>query len=411
MSKSVKLKPPNQDEPGNGSEVADETDERRPNIVETANFLEPVHVRSFTLTGIFLLLALYALKIGSDFFVPVMLAFLLSFLFAPVVRILHRLYIPLSLGAALVLFGLIGVLTFGIYQLAAPASGWMAKLPKAAAQLEYRLSNLKQTFREFSKASREVERITKFDTAGTAQQVEVKKSSVGEILLGQTQGFLVSGGVMFVLLFFLLASGDMFLRKLVTVLPRFENKKLAVEISRQIEHDISRYLLTVTLINAVFGSAVGLSMYFIGLPNALLWGVMAGLLHFIPFLGAIVGISVVTLVALVTMDQLTSILLVPSAYLGLNLLEEYLFFPFLIGRRLLLNPVVIFIWLIFWGWLWGIPGALMAVPLLAIFKIVCDHIEPLAAVADEVSRLVATRPAYGFVSLLRSTRIHTGMPV
>ena len=386
MSKSVKLKPPNQDEPGNGSVVADETDERRPNIVETANFLEPVHVRSFTLTGIFLLLALYALKIGSDFFVPVMLAFLLSFLFAPVVRILHRLYIPLSLGAALVLFGLIGVLTFGIYQLAAPASGWMAKLPKAAAQLEYRLSNLKQTFREFSKASREVERITKFDTAGTAQQVEVKKSSVGEILLGQTQGFLVSGGVMFVLLFFLLASGDMFLRKLVTVLPRFENKKLAVEISRQIEHDISRYLLTVTLINAVFGSAVGLSMYFIGLPNALLWGVMAGLLHFIPFLGAIVGISVVTLVALVTMDQITSILLVPSAYLGLNLLEEYLFFPFLIGRRLLLNPVVIFIWLIFWGWLWGIPGALMAVPLLAIFKIVCDHIEPLAAVAEFLGR-------------------------
>jgi len=382
MSKSVKLKSPNQDEPGDGSEVADDTDERRPNIVETANFLEPVHVRSFTLTGIFLLLALYALKIGSDFFVPVILAFLLSFLFAPVVRILHRLYIPLSLGAALVLFGLIGVLTFGIYQLAAPASGWMAKLPKAAAQLEYRLSNLKQTFREFSKASREVERITKFDTAGTAQQVEVKKSSVGEILLGQTQGFLVSGGVMFVLLFFLLASGDMFLRKLVTVLPRFENKKLAVEISRQIEHDISRYLLTVTLINAVFGSAVGLSMYFIGLPNALLWGVMAGLLHFIPFLGAIVGISVVTLVALVTMDQLTSILLVPSAYLGLNLLEEYLFFPFLIGRRLLLNPVVIFIWLIFWGWRWGIPGALMAVPLLAIFKIVCDHIEPLAAVAE-----------------------------
>jgi len=386
MSKSVKLKSPNQDEPGDGSEVADDTDERRPNIVETANFLEPVHVRSFTLTGIFLLLALYALKIGSDFFVPVILAFLLSFLFAPVVRILHRLYIPLSLGAALVLFGLIGVLTFGIYQLAAPASGWMAKLPKAAAQLEYRLSNLKQTFREFSKASREVERITKFDTAGTAQQVEVKKSSVGEILLGQTQGFLVSGGVMFVLLFFLLASGDMFLRKLVTVLPRFENKKLAVEISRQIERDISRYLLTVTLINAAFGSAVGLSMYFIGLPNALLWGVMAGLLHFIPFLGAIVGISVVTLVALVTMDQFTSILLVPSAYLGLNLLEEYLFFPFLIGRRLLLNPVVIFIWLIFWGWLWGIPGALMAVPLLAIFKIVCDHIEPLAAVAEFLGR-------------------------
>src|SRR5207247_10669469 len=220
----------------------------------------------------------------------------------------------------------------------------------------------------------------KFDTAGTAQKVEVKKSSVGEILLGQTQGFLVSGGVMCVLLCFLVASGDRFLRKLVTVLPRFENKKLAVEIFRQIERDISRFLFAVALINAAFGSAVGLSMYFIGLPNALLWGVMAGLLHFIPFLGAIVGISVVTLVALVTMDQFTSILLVPSAYLGLNLLEEYLFFPFLIGRRLLLNPVVIFIWLIFWGWFWGIRGSLMALPLRALFNICCVYLAPLSPV-------------------------------
>src|SRR2546428_12521676 len=120
------------------------------------------------------------------------------------------------------------------------------------------------------------------------------------MLLGQTQGFLVSGGVMFVLLFFLLASGDMFLRKLVTVLPRFENKKLAVEISRQIEHDISRYLLTVTLINAVFGSAVGLSMYFIGLPNALLWGVMAGLFFSIPFFWGCLGVIGLTFFFLVS---------------------------------------------------------------------------------------------------------------
>src|SRR5205809_8048857 len=129
MSKSVKVKHPNQDEPGNGSEVADGTDERRPNIIETANFLEPVHVRSFTLTGIFLLLALYALKIGSDFFVPVILAFLLSFLFAPVVRFLHRLYIHLSLGAALVLFEFSDVLYFGLLQIATPPVIWLSHSP------------------------------------------------------------------------------------------------------------------------------------------------------------------------------------------------------------------------------------------------------------------------------------------
>jgi predicted PurR-regulated permease PerM len=373
---------PNRKESPKSSDATDRADDSRPNVLEVGKFLSPVHVRSFTLSGIFLLLVLYALKLGSDFFVPVTLAFLLSFLFAPLVRSLHQLYVPLSLGAAVVLLMFIGTLTFGIYRLAVPASGWMTKLPQAARQLEFKLGDLKQTFRDFSKASREVERITEFDSSGTAQQVEVKKSSVGEIVLGQTQGFLIGGGLMLILLFFLLASGDMFLRKLVTVLPRFEDKRAAVEISRQIEHDISRYLGTVTLINAAFGTAVGTTLYFLDMPNPLLWGVMAGSLHFIPFLGAIVGISIVGLVALATFDQITSILLPPSAYLLLNLLEEWLIFPFVIGHRLLLNPVVIFIWVMFWGWIWGIPGALMAVPLLAIFKIVCDHLEPLSTVSE-----------------------------
>jgi len=109
---------------------------------------------------------------------------------------------------------------------------------------------------------------------------------------------------------------------------------------------------------------------------------MAGFLHFIPFLGALIGISMVTMVALVTLESMTTIALVPVAYLSLNLLEEYLILPLVMGRRLLLNPVVVFLWLIFWGWLWGIPGALMAVPLLAILKIVCDSVKPLSAVAE-----------------------------
>jgi predicted PurR-regulated permease PerM len=373
---------PNRKESIKSSDATDRADDGRPNILEVGKFLNPLHVRSFTLSGILLLLVLYTLKLGSDFFVPVMLAFLLSFLFAPLVRSLHQLYVPLSLGAAVVLLMFIGTLTLGIYQLAVPASGWMTKLPQAARQLEFKLGDLKQTFRDFSKASREVERITNLDSAGSAQQVEVKKSRVGEFLLGQTHAFLVGASIMFILLFFLLASGDMFLRRLVTVLPRFEDKRVAVEISRQIEHDVSKYLLAITLINVGFGTAVGISMYFLGMPNPLLWGVMAGLLRFIPYLGAIIGMSIVTLVALVTMDQLTFILLVPTSYLGLNLLEEYLLFPFIIGHRLLLNPVIIFLWVTFWGWLWGVPGALMAVPLLAIFKIVCDHIEPLSAVSE-----------------------------
>jgi predicted PurR-regulated permease PerM len=123
-------------------------------------------------------------------------------------------------------------------------------------------------------------------------------------------------------------------------------------------------------------------MYFLGLPNPILWGVLAGLLHFIPFLGAMIGISIVTMVALVTLDGIGTIALVPISYLALNLLEEYIVVPLVIGRRLMLNTVVIFLWLIFWGWLWGVPGALIAVPLLAILKIICEHVESLSPLAE-----------------------------
>jgi predicted PurR-regulated permease PerM len=174
----------------------------------------------------------------------------------------------------------------------------------------------------------------------------------------------------------------LFLRKLVSVLPSLHDKKLAVEISHQIEHDVSKYLLAITIVNIVFGAAIGTAMHFLGLPNAILWGVMAGLLHFVPFLGAMVGITVVTMVALVTLDSLGAVALVPVSYFALNLLEEYIVVPLVVGRRLLLNPVVIFLWLIFWGWLWGVPGALIAVPLLAILKIICEHVESLSPLAE-----------------------------
>lgn len=126
-------------------------------------------------------------------------------------------------------------------------------------------------------------------------------------------------------------------------------------------------------------------MYFLGLPAPHLWGVMAGLLHYIPFLGAVIGISMVTLVAAVTLNTLSEIALIPVVYLSLNLLEEYLLLPLVMGRRLMLNPVIVLLWMIFWAWLWGVPGALMAVPLLAIVKIICDRIEPLAPFGEFIS--------------------------
>jgi predicted PurR-regulated permease PerM len=353
----------------------------RYNNHELGRILEPLNIRSLVLSGILLLLTLYTLKLASAFFIPVVLALLLNCLFASVIRGLARLRIPAPLGAGLILFVLLGTLGFGIYQLASPAGDWMAKLPETARQVDRKLKGIKQSVQEMSKATQEVDRLTDLGGKKT-QKVEVQKATLGQSLLAPTQEFVVGAGLVFVFLFFLLASGDLFLRKLVSVLPTLHDKKVAVEISRQIEHDISIYLLAMSVINVCFGAAVGISMYLLGLPNSVLWGVMAGFLHFIPFLGALIGISMVTMVALVTLESMTTIALVPVAYLSLNLLEEYLILPLVMGRRLLLNPVVVFLWLIFWGWLWGIPGALMAVPLLAILKIVCDRVKPLSAVAE-----------------------------
>lgn len=212
--------------------------------------------------------------------------------------------------------------------------------------------------------------------------MEVKKPPLRETLLGPTKEFVVGATVVFTLLYFLLASGDLFLRKIVNLLPTMTDKKAAVEISRQIEHDVSAYLIGIAVLNLMLGISVGIAMYFLGLPNAMLWGVMAGLLQLIPYLGAVLGVIILTIVALVTLENMTTVLLVPAVYIGLDLVVEYLVLPLFMGGRLTLNPVVILLWVILWGWMWGIPGTLMAVPLLAIVRIVCDHIEALAPVAE-----------------------------
>jgi predicted PurR-regulated permease PerM len=345
-----------------------------------------VNLRSVPVTGIFLLLVLFALKLGSSFFIPVVLAVLLKFLFASVVRWLNRFYVPSGVGAALIILFLLGSVGTAIYQLAAPAQAWMAKLPHTLRIIDLKLRDFKKSMQQISQATKAVDRLTNLGGEEKAQKVEVHNPKLGDTLLSPMHDFLVGAGIVLILLFFLLASGDLFLRKVVAALRRFADKKMAVEITHQIEHDISTYLLAITLINALFGAAVGTALYFLGLPNPILWGVMAGFLHFIPFLGAVVGISVVTLVALVAIDEMTIVLLVPAVYFSLNLLEEYLLLPFVLGRRLMLNPVVLLLWVIFWAWFWGVPGALMAVPSLAILKIVSDHVEPLAPLGEFIAR-------------------------
>ncbi|HEV7516605.1 MAG TPA: AI-2E family transporter, partial [Thermoanaerobaculia bacterium] len=206
--------------------------------------------------------------------------------------------------------------------------------------------------------------------------------SLGARLLDRTTELAGNGAVLLILLYFLLASGDLFLRKLVKVLPSLSDKKRAIEIARQVETDISAYLSTVAMINLGLGVGVAVAMTLIGLPNPLLWGAMAALTNFIPYLGAMSCYVALALAGFLTFNDLSHALLPVGAFLCLNVVEAYFVTPMVLGRRLTLNPVVLFLGLTFWGWMWGIAGALLAVPIMVVFKIFCDHIEPLAPIGE-----------------------------
>jgi len=174
----------------------------------------------------------------------------------------------------------------------------------------------------------------------------------------------------------------LFLLKLVKVLPTLEDKKRAVEICREVERNISVYLWTITLVNSGLGLALAIAMHFLGMPNPALWGAMAALFNYVPYLGAATGIISLGLASALTFNDPMKIFLPPATYFLLSVVEGNFIMPLALGRSLALNPVIIFIWLIFWGWVWGVPGAVLAVPLLAILKIICDHLQPLSALGE-----------------------------
>jgi len=340
------------------------------------------------LTGIFVLLALYTIYFARPFLLPIVVATVLNFLLSPVVRGLARLHVPQPLGAGLVILALLAAVGLGIERLSGPAAEWIEKTPQGVERIETRIRGLRRPVEQVQEAAEKVEeevgRLSGGD--GQTQEVRVREGTLTGALLSRTQAFIGSAVVVLILLYFLLASGDFFLRKLIRVLPRLEDKRRAVEIARQTELHISTYLSTVALINTVLGIVVALAMWLVGMPNPALWGVLAGLLNFVPYLGPVVTAGVILIVSLLTFEELGRALVAPILYFAINFTEGSFVTPTVLGRRLTLNPVVVFVGLVFWGWLWGIPGALLAVPLLAVVKIFCDHIEPLSPLGEFLGR-------------------------
>jgi predicted PurR-regulated permease PerM len=338
-------------------------------------------------TVIAVLAVLYTLYFARSFLLPIAFAVLLDFLLSPAVRSLTRLHIPTPLGAGVMVLGLIGLGALGVYELAGPVQSWTEKAPEAMASAQHAMRQILRPIERVTHTAEQVENAAgAVSTAPKPPEVVVRGSTMSSRIFGSTQRFLAKALEVVILLFFLLAGGDLFLRKVIKVLPHLHDKMKAVRIARQIELSISTFLLTALAINVAEGAVAAIAMKLLGMPNPVLWGVMVTAFEFIPYVGAFAAAVILGVAGLASFSNLGHALLVPGSFLLINGIQANLVSPSLIGQRLALNPVAILIGLAFWFWIWGIPGAFIAVPLIATFKICCDHIDVLAPVGEFLGR-------------------------
>jgi predicted PurR-regulated permease PerM len=322
---------------------------------------------------------------------PVVLAWMCATALRPVVRWLMILKLPTPAAAAVVFSVLVAGIVFGFFQIERPAAQWLNEAPQHVKVMRERFLRL---FPKAMHISQATEAVTQLG-AGTSDKkrqdgvpvVEVRQptGAAGPIL--NWTGTLLAGlGEVLVLTYLLLAAGDLFLQKVVRVTPTLRGKIQAVEISHEIQQGISTYLFSITIINVGVGTLLGVGFSFMGVPNAVMWGVLAAVLNFIPYFGPICGVVLLAGVGLLAFDNPVQGLLPPGLYLLLHLFESNLITPILLGKRFTLNPVAIFVSLLFWLWLWGIPGALLAVPILVSLKVVCDRIPALVYLGELIGR-------------------------
>ncbi|WP_043842583.1 AI-2E family transporter [Roseivivax marinus] len=321
-----------------------------------------------------------ALIVAKAFLMPIVLALLLNLVFSPVRRWASRRGVPpglTSLAVVLVLFVGVGALALA---LSGPIQDYAQRGPEIAQQVESKLRSVSQMIERVSEAGKQVGEMA----AGgdeEAERVVVAGPDPLTMLILSTPAVLAQACFTLILLFFLMSSGDLFYEKIVQAAPTFADKRRAIGVAYDIERKLSRYFATITVINFGLGAAIGIALWVLGMPNPLLFGVMGALLNFVPFIGAVLGMLLTFAIGIVTFDMLGQAALVAGVYFGLTAIEGQFVTPYAVGRRLELNPVIVFIAVAFWGWAWSVIGMFIAVPVLIAIRVFCENAERLQTVA------------------------------
>lgn len=354
---------------------------RRPSVV--AQMTSPVAVATplerrirpaqIAAVGLFVIAMTVAAGWAKPFLLPVVAAMVLATLLAPIVRRLEDIHVPRVFGALLVVAAVVTLLFVTIDFMLEP----MARLLDTAPAMESLLKRLLRAARHLFGEPFGTWLQARFGEFATQQSGAVTAALFAEVARAS-----IGIGTVLLLTYFLLASGDHFLQKLVRVIPRIRDKVNAVRIVRTVQGEVSHYFLTVTIINLALGTVVGLFWWCLGLPNALLWGSLVTALNFLPYVGPIVIFLLLASASIAYFDTLREAALVPLAYAAFSIVEGQFVTPAIVGKRVALNPVVVFAGLLFWGWLWSIPGMMLAIPLLLVAKIWAQHTTALGQWAE-----------------------------
>jgi predicted PurR-regulated permease PerM len=358
----------------------------------------PVDVRSAALVVLSVLAVVFTLHWAKAVFVPLMLSLLLTYALEPLVGLLERWRISRWIGAAVILLGLGGGVGWTGYSLSGSATELLDSLPVAAQKLRLALRADGRTSNPgaldtVQKAAQQLEQAADENSAKVASRrgvarviIERPPFNVRDYLWSGTVGLIGAAGQLTLVAFltyFALGSGDTFRRKLVKITgPGLQKKRITVHVLDDITKQIERYLLVQILTSAVVGIATGLAFWAVGLENAAVWGILAGVTNLIPYIGSVIMMAAAGLVAFLQFNSIQMALVIGGASLLIHTLVGNLLVPWLTSRTSRMNPVAVFVGVIFWGWLWGIWGLLLGIPIMMVVKAVCDRVEDLQPIGE-----------------------------
>ncbi len=358
----------------------------------------PVDVRSASLIVLAVIASLFALRVASAVFIPVLLGLMFSYALSPIVNQLVRWRLPRSLAAAFVVTSVVLLLAWTINSMKDDANALIESLPHAAQKLRERIADRQSaspaTITKVQEAAAQLEKVAEASASAPAApargvtrvQIEKPKFDVKDFLWTGTLGLITLAGQATMVVFityFIMAAGDSFRRKLAKIAgPTFGKRKITVEALKEITQQIQRYLIVQLVTSVLVGVATGAAFWYMGLEHSMVWGIAAGVLNLIPYIGALVLTAAASVSGLLQFDSLDQAILVGVVSMGIHIVSGYILTPWLTSRASRMSPVVVFVGVLAWGWLWGMWGLLLGIPILMVVKAVCDRVEDLKPVGE-----------------------------